>query len=452
MTSDDRSARPPRVVVAGSGVGAVETVLALRSLAGPVAIDIDLVAGEDHFVYRPLAVVEPFGYPPPYRLPLDRLERTHEVRHMRLTVVDVHADAHRVLLSSGEELEFDALVVATGAVAEEWLPGALAFWGSEYVDAYRALLADMQAGTVGRVLFAVPPGESWALPLYELALLTTAWIADHGVIGANLTLATPHRDPLFLFGPSAARVIRDLFGARGINLLTESQVESVGEGGATLTDGRTVPADRVVTLPRLVGNPPHGLPTYDDGFVAIDEHGAVAGLNDVYAVGDVTAFRIKQGSVAAHQADAAAAAIAAGFGAPVEPTPFEPTIDAVLLTGVTARYLHADLSESSTSNVAVRPLWSPPEKIAAKYLANYLAEHPDLERIPELAVRGPRPADEEQYREQQRRLALKFAHAEANMGQHVAALRWLQVLEEIDETLQPEHAELRDRWERATRR
>jgi sulfide:quinone oxidoreductase len=85
----------------------------------------------------------------------------------------------------------------------------------------------LEAGTVSHVLFAVPPGASWTLPLYELALLTTAWIADHGVIGAELTLATPYREPLPLFGPSAARVVRDLFGARGIHLLTETEVVSV---------------------------------------------------------------------------------------------------------------------------------------------------------------------------------------------------------------------------------
>ena len=329
----------PRVIVAGGGVGAVETVLALRALAGPVEIDIDLVAREDHFVYRPLAVVEPFGYPAPYRLALDRLERTHGVRHVRDTSARVDADAHRVTLDGGGELEFDALVVASGALPQQWLPGALAFGGPEDVEAYRALLADLEAGTGDHVLFAVPPGASWALPLYELALLTTAWIADHGVIGAELTFATPQHEPLPLFGPSAARVVRDLFSNRGIHLLTETQVASVRHDGATLSDGSAVPADRVVTLPEAAR-------ARSAAYVPIDEHGAVAGLRDVYAVGDVTAFPVKQGSVAARQADAAAAAIAASLGAPVEPTPFEAIIDAVLLTGVTARYLHAEPSET----------------------------------------------------------------------------------------------------------
>jgi sulfide:quinone oxidoreductase len=443
----------PRVIVAGSGVGAVEAVLALRALAEPLAIEIELVAREDHFLYRPLAVVEPFGHPPPYRLPLDRLERTHGMRHRRDALARVDADAHRITLAGGGELEFDALVVATGALPEQWLPGALTFRGPEDVEDYRALLAQLEAGTVDHVLFTVPPAASWTLPLYELALLTTAWIAEHGVISAELTLATPQREPLALLGSSAGRVVRDLLDNRGIRLLTDAQVVSLRHDGATLADGRLVVADRVVTLPRLVGNPPPGLPADADGFVPIDEHGAVAGLRDVYAVGDVTAFPVKQGSVAAHQADAAAAAIAARLGARVAPAPFEPIIQAVLLTGVTARYLQADLSGTGPgiSTVGVDPLWWPPEKIAAQYLASYLAEQPDLAEIPELAVRGPRPADEEQYRQQQRRLALRFAHADANMGQHAAALRWLQVLETIDGSLQPEHAELRNRWERARR-
>src|SRR5829696_4715566 len=102
MSEEHSPARTrPRVIVAGSGVGAVETVLALRALAGPVEIEIALVTHEDHFVYRPLMVVEPFGYPPPYRLPLERLERTHDVRHLRDAIARVDADAHRITLADG---------------------------------------------------------------------------------------------------------------------------------------------------------------------------------------------------------------------------------------------------------------------------------------------------------------------------------------------------------------
>ena len=48
-----------RVLVAGGGVAGLETLLALRALAGDL-VDLELLAAEPAFWYRPLAVVEPF--------------------------------------------------------------------------------------------------------------------------------------------------------------------------------------------------------------------------------------------------------------------------------------------------------------------------------------------------------------------------------------------------------
>ena len=65
-----------------------------------------------------------------------------------------------------------------------------------------------------------PVAASWTLPVYELALLTSAWCADEGVIGAHFALATPEEEPLRAFGPAAACAVRDLLSDRGIELLT----------------------------------------------------------------------------------------------------------------------------------------------------------------------------------------------------------------------------------------
>ena len=47
------------VVVAGAGVAGLETALALQALA-PEHVSVELIAPEEEFVYRPLAVAEPF--------------------------------------------------------------------------------------------------------------------------------------------------------------------------------------------------------------------------------------------------------------------------------------------------------------------------------------------------------------------------------------------------------
>jgi sulfide:quinone oxidoreductase len=141
-----------------------------------------------------------------------------------------------------------------------------------------------------------------------------------------------------------------------------------------------VPADQVISVPRAQGRHIVGLPQDDDGFVHTDGHGRVCGTADVYAAGDITSYPIKQGGIAAQQADAAAQSIAVAAGAPVKPTPFQPVLRALLLTGGEPLFIESSPGEidgpravGETSN---EPLWWPPSKIAAHHLAPYLASFP----------------------------------------------------------------------------
>src|SRR5436309_8844370 len=61
VTSEtSKSAQRLRILIAGGGVAALETMLALRALAEE-RVEIELVAPEPRFWYRPLAVAEPFA-------------------------------------------------------------------------------------------------------------------------------------------------------------------------------------------------------------------------------------------------------------------------------------------------------------------------------------------------------------------------------------------------------
>jgi sulfide:quinone oxidoreductase len=138
---------------------------------------------------------------------------------------------------------------------------------------------------------------------------------------------------------------------------------------------RGMRVDRVVTEPRLIGPRPRGVPCGEHGFIDTDAHGRVAGLDGVFAAGDATAFPIKQGGLAAQQADAVAEAIAASVGAEVEPQPFRPILRGILLTGGPARYLRADISGGAgdDSTISGDALWWPPDKVSGRYLAPYLS-------------------------------------------------------------------------------
>jgi sulfide:quinone oxidoreductase len=436
-------AHQPRVVIVGAGVGAIEAALAIRALAGPIPA-IDVVSPTDTFVYRPLTVTEPFGSAPSAELPLSDLSASHDVRHVRSTVAAVHPDDHAVELEGGDRVAYDALLVAVGAKPRGWLDGAVAFRGRADVGAIKDVLAGIREGRIDDLAFASPPGPSWTLPLYELALLTAAWIADEGITHINLSLATKEAEPLAAFGPAAASTVRDLLGDRGVRLHHHQATRFAG-GLLEIDHEPAIRADAVVTMAELTGNPLPGLPQDDAGFIPTDELAAVTGVADIWAVGDATNYPVKQGGLAAQQADTAATAIAAKLGVPVTPVPQDPIMRGLLLTGVTSAYLRGD---ATSSDAGFHPLWWPPTKLAGRYLAPYLADHHQIDPAKqELHDRQP-VASAAKDREEMRRLAIQFAEADARWGDLESALRWLRTIEWVDGVLPIEHAQLRERWER----
>jgi sulfide:quinone oxidoreductase len=299
------------------------------------------------------------------------------------------------------------------------VPGALTFSGPPSVAALRDLLDDVVLLRVSTVAFALPAGVAWALPLYELALMTAEHLREAGVDDARLVFVTPEREPLDVFGAPIASRIRALLAQRGIALRTEAVPVRLGPDGLVLADGRTEAAERVVALPRLGGPWIGGLPHDGDGFIPTDEHGAVPGTPGVWAAGDGTAFPIKQGGIAAQQADAAAAAIAAGLGAAVEPEPFRPVLRGLLLDPRGAHFLTGE-----TAGSADPAPWWPPAKIATQHLAPYLAaagagQEPG-------AAGGPSDDDLDVGA-----LLLALAERHAQLGDRALALRCLDAAERV---------------------
>jgi sulfide:quinone oxidoreductase len=214
------------------------------------------------------------------------------------------------------------------------------------------------------------------LPLYELALLTGEYLSEH-LTHAELTIVTPEEQPLELFGTQASEAMALLLETRGIGLRAAKSPLAFEDGVLRSADGSGVTADAVVALPKLEGAPLDGVPQDERGFVPTDEYGRGAGLTDVYAAGDLTQSSIKQGGVAAQEADAVAEAIAADAGAPVQPSPCRPVLRGLLFTGFVPRFLRHE--EAGPSLVDTQPLWWPPGKIVGRYLSPFLAEHLGLE-------------------------------------------------------------------------
>jgi sulfide:quinone oxidoreductase len=362
-----------RVLVVGGGVAGLEAALALRAL-GEGRIGVEIVAPELHFFYRPLAVSEPFGGEPVRRWELDDLARSAGAEFTPGELAEVDADAHVARLRTGATVDYDVIVLACGARPETAVPGALTFRGPADGEALRSLLDSLERAELRRLAFVVPTGIVWPLPLYELALQTASELERRDV-AAEIVLVTSEPGPLALFGSAASEAVRTALAERGVVLRTSTYAESFGSEGLAVRGGM-LPADGVVALPRLCAPEIAGVPRDRTGFVPTDPYGRVPGLADVYAAGDLTAFPIKQGGLAAQQADAVAQTIAAAAGAPVEPRPFQPVLRALLLTGDAPTFLRVELGggHGETSEASEEALWWPPGKIVGRYLAPFLAE------------------------------------------------------------------------------
>lgn len=368
------------MLVAGAGVAALEAALALRALAED-RVAVELLAPETEFTYRPLAVAEPFRVGEVRRFPLRVLAEAAGAKLTRGSVQSVDPARRVITTAESEELSYGVLLLALGARARATVPGALTFRGPEDGTLLTALLKEARTGQVRRLVFALPVGVTWPLPLYELALLTAIHLADWGVSDVDIEIVTPEARPLQLFGAGASQAIADLLAIHGIALTPQAAPMALADRSLRLAPSGRVEADRVVALPRLEGPRLAGVPHDANGFVPTDEHGNVRDAADVYAAGDLTDFPVKQGGLAAQQADAAAESIAARAGAPIEPKPFRPVLRGLLLTGLTPRYLRAEPGRHG-STADTEPLWWPPAKIVGRHLAPFLASHMGLSETP----------------------------------------------------------------------
>ena len=204
------SIKPLRVVIAGGGIAGIEALLALHDL-GEAQLRLTLIAPDPDFVLKPLAVAEPFAAGHRQRVPLAEITDSLGAELRRDTVTGIHDERRVVLCESGADVPYDVVVLAPGG--HQFAPyasGALTFGMTRDPMAYNGLLADLEAGYCRSVAFVVPPGTSWALPLYEIALMTARQVWSMNRDNASMTLITPEASPLAVFGPEASDAVAHL--------------------------------------------------------------------------------------------------------------------------------------------------------------------------------------------------------------------------------------------------
>ena len=383
---------PFRVLVAGGGVAGVEALLTLHALADR-RCELTLLDPGVSFVYRPLAVAEPFLLGDPRHYPLAEIARDVRARLITDQLVAVD-DAERV--GDNRERPPDRVRRArcSRPARARFPPTSTPCTGTTAPATSSCAVCSptSRSGYTKRIAFVIPPGPGWPLPAYELALLTAqqAWGMQ---ASPEITLVTPEPSPLAVFGTQASDTVAGELERAGIRFAGGAIAEVQRGHAATVVlqpRGERLEVDRVVALPRLLGRVIEGVPADPNGFLSVDPHGRVAGLERVWAAGDGIDLPVKFGGLAAEQADAAAEQIASLAGADVDPQPFRPVLRGQLLAGRRERrYMHhVAAGGGGEGTVADHALWWPPGKIAGRRLAPYLADRDEATTVAPLAPAG----------------------------------------------------------------
>ncbi len=254
-----------RIVVLGCGTGGTLVANRLRQRFDRHAARITVVDQDDVHVYQPGLLFVPFGLALAEDIVRPRRRQLHAGIDVAISAIDrVDVDGNVVHLSNGESLDYDVLVVATGAVLvpEEtegllgtgWLQNVFTFYNLEGAQALGDRLAQFEGGRL--VVNVVDMPIKCPVAPLEFCFLADWYFRERGIRDqVDITYATP-LDGAFT-KPAASHALAGLLEEKGIELVTEFNAGEYDEAARTITsyDGRVVPFDVAVVIPLHGGAP-----------------------------------------------------------------------------------------------------------------------------------------------------------------------------------------------------
>src|SRR4051812_1719328 len=302
------------VVIAGGGFGGFYAARTLERVLPLQSTRVTLVSDVNFMLYTPLlpgaaaGTLEPRHVVVPLREALDRTD-------LRIgTLVDAEPDRSVVRVRSleghVEELGYDQLVVATGSVSRTLPVPGLAEHGLGFKSLPDAIeLRNRLIRTLEAAETLEDPDErrAWLTYIFVGAgyagLEGLAELQDFAADAIERYPRCRTQGMRWILVEATGRVmpeispqlaefaVRELRG-RGIEIKTNTTLETLTDSTATLSDGEVVPARTCVWT---AGVRPHpaverlGLPLNQGGRIVVDETLRVQGRSNVWAIGDSAA-------------------------------------------------------------------------------------------------------------------------------------------------------------------
>lgn len=297
---------PARIVVLGGGIGGLLTANLLAKRLDRTEAAITLVDATGMHVFQPGWLYVALDKANARWLARDT--RALLRRGVRLVIDEasnINLAKRRVDLARGDHLDFDYLVVATGAtLARDEIPGLRHTTHDFYSSAGAERLREALRGfTGGNLVVSVPPMPYKCPPApVEFTLLVEEYLRKLGVRDrTRITYVSP-LDRAFPIA-SMAGMVEELFAKSDIRTHLGFTVQQVESGFLISDTGEKEPFDLAVSIPPNRGAPiaiSSGLGD-EQGWIPADPRTlAVRGTKDVYVVGDASNLPTSKNGSTAH--------------------------------------------------------------------------------------------------------------------------------------------------------
>ena len=301
------------VLILGGGFAGIQTAIQLQKSG---KFKVTLVSDRDFLYLYPISIWVPVRIKDidEVKVPLAKIQKKYPFGVIVDTVTEINSAEKRVVCKN-QTLSYDYLVVAFGAdkMKHKGIENTLSICGKPEVavairDGIDALI---QKGS-GKIAigFGGNPKDKSAVrggPAFELIfnihnLLKKKKIRQN----FDLTFFAPMDEPGAKMGKGALPMLNKMFGQYNIAKRFGKKITEFEPEAVVFEDGSKLESDLTLFIPASAGHhvlQASDLPVTEAGFIKIDTHCQVQGIQDVYAIGDISAMEgpewiAKQGHVA----------------------------------------------------------------------------------------------------------------------------------------------------------
>ncbi len=310
-----------KIVILGGGFAGIEAAIKLKKYG----YNPTLISNRNYLFIYPISIWIPVNKKSfkDVSIPLKKLSSKHNFNLIIDEVTNIDTHNSKITLSN-KSIDYDYAIIAMGMskLQNKGIENTLSICGKpddsiKIKDRLQSLIKD--GGGKIAIGFGGNPNDPTATsvrggPAFELLFNFSSYIKKKKLRDKfEITFYAPMKEPGKKMGDNAFEKLNGFFRKYNIKSKVGTKITEFTNNSVVFEDNTILESDLIIYIPGGNGHPVvrnSSLPQNEAGFIKIDNHCKVEGVDDVYAIGDISALQgpawaAKQGHIAEVMADVA---------------------------------------------------------------------------------------------------------------------------------------------------